>query len=83
MPHSSSMWFSGAIAGGTVDFLFVGSLRSAFWYHETSPGEEALQSVPAHGPLHLVSNMQGVFSNRDLPSASGGRAKVIAIGCMY
>ena len=34
--------------------------------------EEAVRSVPALGPVGPVSEVHGVFSNRDLPSISGG-----------
>ena len=35
--------------------------------------EEAFRSVPAQGPLGLVSEVHGVFSNRALPIALEGK----------
>lgn len=42
---------------------------------------EAFSSVPARGILRSVSEVHCVFSNRDLPSASGRLPRAIAIQC--
>ena len=45
--------------------------------------EEAFRKVPAQGSLGSVSEVHGVFSNRDVPSISRGQPSTTAIVCMF
>ena len=46
---------------------------------KAGPQEEAFKSIPAQGPLDLMSKVFDVFSNRNLPYTSGGQPRAIGI----
>lgn len=48
---------------------------------KAGPQEEAFKSLPAQGPLGLISKVFDVFSNRDLPYTSGGQSRATVARC--
>lgn len=73
-------WFTDIIAGSDSWLLpSFGSLHGAFW--KLVLKEKVFRSVLAQGPPGSVSEVCGVFNDRDLPSTSRRPVKTIAITC--
>lgn len=60
-----------------------GSLHGMFWNHEGQSSGRRHSDHSSSASLGSGSEMDGVLSNRDLPSTSVGQARTIAIGCMF
>ena len=46
---------------------------------KASPQDGSFRVRPSSGPLGLISEVHGIFSNRDLPVTSGRQPKPLAI----
>ena len=74
--------YTGVISVKT--FVYFPALKACMVSSVTvkaGPQEEALNSIPAQGPLGLISKVFDVFSNRDLPYTSGGQSRATVTRC--